>query len=148
MGKMPVAGYPDEYLQLLVAGSEREVRLPMSHGQAVHYRQKLYMLRVALRAESHPLAATADKTMLKVYPDRGAKDSPAELVVLPYGHGDFAMLIKGVLGNSISMTAIAEPTDSGVDVAESKFEFIQPLDGEEDDMEINFEDILGEGGDT
>lgn len=64
---MSVKDFDPRYLQLWKDSSIHEVVLPVTtREQAINFRQRLYLLRKAMRAEAHPAADAAAKAKIKI----------------------------------------------------------------------------------
>src|SRR5690606_7964372 len=65
-----VSNVAPEQIELFHRAAQEEIRVRLpSHGQAVHLRQRLYMLRQAMRDEKHPLTPIAEGVSFSIVQD-------------------------------------------------------------------------------
>lgn len=95
----PVAAYPTEYLSLFLRASDGKVEFALKYGDAVHYRQQLYQLRMSMRKEKHPLINSAENVTIRITPDPAPKDTQVVLALEPKSNNPFAKLIKEKIGD-------------------------------------------------
>lgn len=73
---MSVKDFNAVYLQLWRDASLNEIELPVdSREQAINFRQRLYLLRKAMKQEAHPWSDMAQRVKIKIEFQRDSKDA-------------------------------------------------------------------------